>query len=118
MLYQSKITGYGEMAQELWRENMMVLFNDNAPAQLAEIAVLLRPAPLSAEIAVGDTVVIGNRSYLVTAVGEEANHTFESMGHCTLRFEGKDTATLPGEIQLEGQIPPLEKDVDFLILKK
>ncbi len=117
MIYQSTITGCGEMAPELWQENMMVLFNDNAPIQLAEIAVLLWPSELEEDIAVGDRITLGDNTFEVTAVGDEANTTFKSMGHCTLRFDGMSVATLPGEIQLRGKIPQVKAGDQFVIVR-
>ncbi len=103
-MYQSIITGLGEQAMDFREENMLILFADNAPDALAEIAVLHEHKAMpEKEIKAGDSFFIAGEKYLVTAVGREANHTFQTMGHCTLRFDGQDEPNLPGEIQLSGE---------------
>ncbi|NLK35670.1 MAG: PTS sorbitol transporter subunit IIA, partial [Gracilibacteraceae bacterium] len=36
MNYKASITGIGEMALDFLDDNMIIVFNDNAPAELAE----------------------------------------------------------------------------------
>ena len=62
----------------------------------------------------GDVVAIGDVSYIVTAVGEEANKTFSTMGHCTFKFTGKPEVELPGHIELSGEGLPEIKIGDML----
>lgn len=106
-MYRSKITDYGAQAMEFLQEKMMILFQEGAPLELCEVAFLHIGDELQEDIKVGDRFVIGDGSYLVTAIGERANETFRSMGHCTLRFEGRQNVSLPGEIQLLGESPTI-----------
>ncbi len=119
-MYQSIITGLGAQVLDFQEENMLILFADNAPDALAEIAVLHQhQAPPTEEIKIGDQILFGEESYLVTAVGREANHTFQTMGHCTLRFDAQDEPNLPGEIQLSGEkFPTIEVGVKIEIQSK
>lgn len=116
-MYKSKITAFGEQALDFLSENMLILFAENAPSALAEIAVLHSADELKEDIVVGDRLRIGSQSYKVTAVGSEVNHTFRTMGHCTLKFDGRDTADLPGVLELSGAIPDI-KIGDELIIEK
>jgi PTS system glucitol/sorbitol-specific IIA component len=106
MDYLSQITGIGPLALDFLEENILIVFNDNAPPELAELSVLHEPHPLERDIRTGDTVFFGAERYTVTAVGEEANRTFRSMGHCTFKFTGKSEVELPGHIELAGQARP------------
>lgn len=114
MDYRSQITGMGPMALDFLDEDILIVFNDNAPSELAELSVLHRPCPVDRDIRTGDTVLFGEDRYTVTAVGEEANHTFRSMGHCTFKFTGKPETELPGHIELSGQALPDVKVGDML----
>ncbi len=114
MDYKSQITGIGPMALDFLAENMVIVFNDNAPSELAELSILHKECQVDQDIKAGDVVVIGNGSYVVTAVGEEANKTFQTMGHCTLKFTGKQEVELPGHIELLGEGIPEIKIGDML----
>ena len=114
MDYKSQITGMGPMALDFLGENMIIVFNDNAPSELAELSILHKECKVDQDIKVGDVVAIGNGSFLVTAVGEEANKTFQTMGHCTFKFTGKPEVELPGHIELSGEGLPEIKIGDML----
>ncbi|MGI6585652.1 MAG: PTS glucitol/sorbitol transporter subunit IIA [Gracilibacteraceae bacterium] len=106
MNYKASITGIGEMALDFLDDNMIIVFNDNAPAELAEISVLHSIEPVSQDMKAGDILLIGSKEYKITAVGEEANRTFKTMGHCTFKFTGKTEVELPGQVEVEGEILP------------
>lgn len=105
MKFNATITGWGEDALgflEMEEMNCIVLFNDDAPEELAEIAVLHSKSEIYAEPAVGDILIICEKAFNVTAVGEEAKHTLRDLGHCTLSFKGGSEPERPGCIMLEG----------------
>ncbi|MBB6217410.1 PTS system glucitol/sorbitol-specific IIA component [Anaerosolibacter carboniphilus] len=114
MKYQSIITGIGAMALSFLDEKMIILFNENAPAALAEISILHTIEEFLRDIEAGDILVLSGEKYVVTAVGDEANKTFKLMGHCTLKFTGKTEADLPGCIELQGKEIPEIKVGDLL----
>ncbi|WP_182185996.1 PTS glucitol/sorbitol transporter subunit IIA [Pectinatus frisingensis] len=112
MKYDSKITSWGKDAIKLFKElNYLIIFNDDAPPELAEISILHEKAPLYGNILKGDTFIIGEKIFDVTAIGNEAYNTFKELGHATLNFSGENKAPLPGHIVLYGNIPLLEKDI-------
>lgn len=106
MKYSTTITKIGDMALDFLSADFIIIFNDNAPAELAEISVLHTIEAVEQDIKIGDTIIIGGKKYSVTAVGEEANKTFRTMGHCTLKFTGMPEAELPGHIELKGEGNP------------
>lgn len=106
MKYSVKITGIGEMALDFLTENLLIIFNNNAPAELAEISVLHEIGQLNGEVVEGDKITIGKEEYIVTAVGSEANHTLRTMGHVSFRFDGDSSPMLPGAIHLKGENNP------------
>ncbi|MCZ6992359.1 hypothetical protein OH407_23810, partial [Salmonella enterica] len=60
-------------------------------------------------VAAGDILLIGETRLLVTSVGEKANETLHSIGHCTVKADGSTTPQLPGTIHVEEiAIPALD----------
>lgn len=112
MKYSSEITGFGPEAFEFLEPelalNFVIIFNEDAPPELAELAILHKKEKLIAPPAKGDILIVGENVYTITAVGDEVPHTLAELGHCTLAFGGGEEAFRPGCIMLEG--PMLSKD--------
>lgn len=106
MKYKSTVTGIGESVAEFMDGGFIIIFNNNAPQEMADLSVLHTIEKLSQDVQVGDTFAISGKQYTVTAVGNEANYTLREMGHCTLKFDGRDSAELPGHIELRGDGVP------------
>ena len=108
MKYDVSVTGLGDMALAFLDPAMemrfVILFNDDAPAELAELAILHTKAELTEAPAPGDTMKIGEKTYKITAVGDEAIHTLKELGHCTLAFTADTEPYRPGCINLDGEI--------------
>jgi PTS system glucitol/sorbitol-specific IIA component len=107
MEYKTTITKLGETYGEIFEQGMVVVFNENAPEELAELSALHTPAKLPRDVKPGDEVVLGKKRYTVTAVGSEANYTLGKMGHCTFIFTGAAKAELDGHIVLKGDGMPV-----------
>lgn len=114
MKYQVEITGWGQSAMDFLSPdvNLMILFDDTAPAELLDIALVHKVGQVNEEPVVGDTLRICDKEYTITAVGSEAFNTLKEMGHCTLSFSGKSQAQRPGIIELEG---PEMRPEDFFV---
>ena len=112
MKYSAKITGFGPEAFEFLSEeldlNFVIIFNENAPEELAELSILHTISELKEDPAAGDTLRIGSNIYHSTPVGTEAPHTLRTLGHCTLAFGGAAEAYRPGCIMIDG--PRLTRD--------
>lgn len=109
MKYNSKVVALGDMVEELVADaNSIVFFNEDIIDEiLREISVLHTISTVEQEIQKGDTLVIGDNKFEITAVGEVAQKTFKEIGHCTIKFDGLDEVELPGEIQVKGEIPKI-----------
>lgn len=91
MKYQSKIVGLGPDALAFLEDedmNFIIIFNEDAPPELAELSVLHTKAELKEDPAVGDTLKIGNKEFKVSAVGWEAPHTWATWT-LHIRFQGR-----------------------------
>jgi PTS system glucitol/sorbitol-specific IIA component len=112
MKYSATITGFGPEAFEFLEPelalNFVIIFNEEAPPELAELAILHTKEKMIAPPAKGDILMIGENVYTITAVGDEVPSTLAELGHCTLAFGGGEEAFRPGCIMLEG--PMLSKD--------
>jgi PTS system glucitol/sorbitol-specific IIA component len=108
MKYDVTVTGLGSMALEFLNPSMemrfVILFNEDAPAELADLAILHTQGEMTEAPAPGDTMKIGEKTYKVTAVGDEAIHTLATLGHCTLAFTSDTTPYRPGCINLDGEV--------------
>lgn len=89
----------------------IVLFNDGAPAELAEISVLHTRSGVYMTPTAGDQLVIGEKVFDITAVGDEAVKTLEELGHCTVVFKGGTEPERPGCIMVRGEEELVEADL-------
>lgn len=105
MKFQVKVVGHGSEALSFLdnpETKFFILFNEDAPEELAEISVLHTKSEIFEAPAVGDTMKIADKEFIITAVGVEAPYTLREMGHCTINFSGGSEAALPGCIMLAG----------------
>lgn len=113
MKFQVKVVGHGVDALSFLNDtdnSFFILFNENAPEELAEISVLHTFSEVFQEPKAGDTMKIGEKEFKITAVGVEAPYTLRELGHCTVNFGGGEEAALPGCIMLEGSEKVTEAD--------
>ncbi len=116
MKFSVNITGWGEDALMFLSgaedgNGFIVIFNESAPPELKELAILHTQGNLTEDPVLGDTVRICGKSYRITAIGNEALHTLRTLGHCTFSFKGGTEPDNPGYIMLEGSEPLSEADV-------
>ena len=114
MKFHCKITRWGDGALVFLDDphtNFIIIFNDDAPEELVEFSVLHTETEYSEDPAVGDTVIVCDKAFTITAIGDEALHTLKELGHCTLSFKGGDEAERPGCIMLHGDVPFTKDDV-------
>ncbi|MDQ1004437.1 PTS system glucitol/sorbitol-specific IIA component [Neobacillus niacini] len=105
-IYQSTVTEVGSQVELFLQEKMIVLFNESAPSDLREIAVIHQYCPLEDDITVGDELVIGDQSFKITSVGHKVNETMRELGHSTVSFNGSLESDLPGTLCVEDKEVP------------
>jgi PTS system glucitol/sorbitol-specific IIA component len=119
MEYKTTVTKLGDSYGEIFEQGLIVVFNDNAAEELAELSAVHTSAVLPTDVKPGDEVVLGTKRYTVTAVGSEANYTLRKMGHVTFVFTGDNKAELDGHIVLKGDgMPELKSGSPFEIYFK
>ncbi|MDI6601233.1 PTS glucitol/sorbitol transporter subunit IIA [Calorimonas adulescens] len=105
--YLTTVTAVGEQVSELKEANILIIFNEDAPKELAEISVLHTKEELNAEVRPGDILRIDECDYVILDVGDEVNKNLALLGHCCLKFDN-NTGLLPGDVRVDGEIPDIK----------
>jgi PTS system glucitol/sorbitol-specific IIA component len=101
-----QITRLGPLAGEFTAAGVWVLFNESAPEELAEFALLHRGAAPTRPLAPGQQIVIDDARYQILAVGPIANANLAALGHLVLKANGAAEAELPGDVCVEARPLP------------
>ncbi|MGY3717911.1 PTS glucitol/sorbitol transporter subunit IIA [Sutcliffiella cohnii] len=100
-VYETKVNKVGPSVADFLGEKMIILFGENAPAELAEYCLLINVKDVVEDIVPGNVLKLGEKEYKVTAVGDAVRKNLSSLGHITLKFDGSVTPELPGTLYLE-----------------
>lgn len=104
--YKLEIVSIGEMAEELFQEGLLIFFADNAPGELKDVSLVHRHSQLSADVVVGDSILIGQQQYTVLAVGKVVNDNLRNLGHMVVKFNKSTTPENAGDINVDAtQVP-------------
>ncbi|PTL37522.1 PTS glucose transporter subunit IIABC [Alkalicoccus saliphilus] len=115
----STITELGGECDMMKEENMLILFHEDVPQELKEIAVVHNNKNLQNKVESGDYLVLNEEKFEILFVGSKANETLEEMGHATIQFNGQSTSDLPGTICVEAKtIPALEAAQEIKIIRE
>lgn len=107
MKYEVEIVNIGKSVESMLDAGDLIIF-DKCPNEILEdVCIMHTRDQIKATIQIGDTVILGDKKYEITAIGDEAIHTLEEMGHCTFKFTGVDIVELPGQIVLKGNEKPI-----------
>lgn len=101
-IYSTIVKNLGPMVEDFIEEKMIILFNENAPAELAEFCLIHNGNNLTDTIEIGDILQINNTEYKIVAVGSEVQKNLANLGHIALRFNNnEDGESLEGSLYLE-----------------
>lgn len=102
------ITYVGSAAAELIDSGTLIMFNNTAPQELRNIAVIHDKQSDEKDILhKNGKFVINNKEYNIDFVGKVANKNFNVLGHLSVYFNNKDeTGKLPGSIFVSGPVNP------------
>lgn len=106
--YEATVSAVGPLVGEFLASGIVVLFGEGAPAELAEFAVLHHGGRLMGRITKNDTVSFDGMRFRILAVGDIANENLGNLGHLVLKFNGRETPELPGDVCVEAKpLPPI-----------
>mgnify|MGYP000251501795 CR=1 FL=1 len=100
-IYQSIVQNIGSDAAVFIEERMIVLFGEEAPAELVDFCYIINKVPLEDEITVGDILVLDGIEYKITAVGSEVCRNLSNLAHISISFKGLTKAELAGTLYVE-----------------
>lgn len=106
MIFETHVTNIGPEAETFQQEKMLIFFGNEAPATLADYCYNIQLAPSTAEITPGMHFSFNDQSYEITAVGDVVKKNLDDLGHITIRFDGSETAELPGTVYVEDKELP------------
>lgn len=106
-VFNTKVIGTGPLAGEFFQAGMVVLFSDQAPPELRELAVLHSPSDYTGEVRPGQYLWIGNQAFAITAVGDVVNRNLSDLGHAVIKFNGRTAPELPGDLCVEALPVPV-----------
>jgi PTS system glucitol/sorbitol-specific IIA component len=108
LIYENQVKALGKEIASFAGADFIILFGDGAPDELRDYSYTVDVNPINGTIRAGQTLKLGNESFKITCVGEEAPVTLKGLGHCTIRFNGATEAELPGTIYVEAKpVPPI-----------
>lgn len=106
--YETEICAVGALASQFFDEGLVILFAEDAPAELADFAVLHRCARVHGPVEPGDVIELGGQRLRVVGVGEVVNDHLAEFGHVVVKRDGRSLPQLPGDLSCdEGPIPAL-----------
>lgn len=107
MKYEVTVTAIGDSVLSFMKiRNSIIIFDNDVPPAYEGMVVSHTKGEVTADIEVGDTLIMADREYKVTGVGEEANKNLREHGHITLIFGEGRTVEMPGQIALDGKAAP------------
>lgn len=105
-IFEGKVLVIGPLVQEFVDAGILVFFGEGAPPELVEFSIIHDGVLADHDVQIGDIFGINEQEFKVLAVGEVANANFRNLGHIILKFNGKNTPELPGDICVEQQHLP------------
>ena len=106
IIYENQVKAIGSCVDEFQEEGIFIIFGEQAPEELRDYCYSVSVNPIHGKIEAGQTLKIGENTYQITAVGEEAPVTLAGLGHCTINFSGQTEVDLPGTIYVENKPMP------------
>jgi PTS system glucitol/sorbitol-specific IIA component len=103
VVYESSITAVGGQVQAFLDHGLLIFFADESPAELHEMSVRHVPTVADGGPQPGDTIVVGELSAEVLAVGPVVADNLLNLGHLDLKANGQTEAKLPGDVTIATQ---------------
>jgi glucitol/sorbitol PTS system EIIA component len=113
VIYHTWVTQLGNMVAAFTEEKLIILFQDNAPEELADYCILHRGNYVADIIQANDVMVISGEDYKIVGVGDDVQTNLQNLGHITLRFDGSKEGQ-GGSVYLEDVAVPTVQAGDVL----
>jgi len=117
MKYKVNVIEVGSNVNDMLQTGLLILFNKKAPEDLKPYCLITEDNTKTGEIEQGDTLIMGNYNYTITAVGEQANTNLYSLGHVSLCFDSAQEPNLPGHIHLSPEFKNNLTDIKKIVIE-
>jgi len=107
VVYESSVTAVGDEVEAFLSHGLLIFFADESPAELHRMSVRHVAKVADAGPQAGDTIVLGEISMEVLAVGSVVGDNLLQLGHLDLKANGLTEAKLPGDVNVAKQPLPL-----------
>ncbi|AXQ79636.1 PTS sorbitol transporter subunit IIA [Streptococcus chenjunshii] len=115
-IYETEILSIGNDAFSFLSENMLILFGEHVPPELMDFCFKIKVNQITGSIEPGMSMHFGDKSYLITSVGDDVLDNLNNLGHVTVKFDNAINAELPGTIHLRASTAPLPQVGDKIII--
>ena len=105
VVYESTITAVGDQVKAFLDHGLLIFFADESPAELHDMSVRHRVTVAEEGPQAGDTVVLGDTSMELLAVGSVVGDNLLNLGHIDIKANGQTEAKLPGDANVAKQSP-------------
>ncbi len=118
VVYESTVTAVGEQVKAFLDHGMLIFFGHDSPAELHDMSVRHQVTVAEEGPRPGDTIVLGEASMELLAVGPVVGENLLNLGHIDIKANGQTEAKLPGDANVAKQPLPLPSPGDaFRILR-
>jgi len=107
VIYESTITAVGEQVKAFLDHGLLIFFADQSPAELHDMSVRHTATVAEEGPEPGDTIVLGDTSMELLAVGPVVADNLLNLGHIDIKANGLPEAKLPGDANVAKQDLPL-----------
>lgn len=120
IIFETKVVTIGPEALGMIEgANMLILFGEGAPDDLAAFCFIIDNKDLRGTIPVGGKLMIDQSTFLITAVGEVVEKNLRNLGHISIHFDGSTDGSLPGTLHVQAEtLPVLDKGSIIQIFTK
>ena len=103
-IFEAKVIQVGPEAQNMIQDaNMLILFGEEAPEDLAEYCFKIDNKDLLGSIQKGGKLVVDSEEYLITAIGNVVEKNLTGLGHITISFDASEEGSLPGTLHVAAE---------------
>jgi PTS system glucitol/sorbitol-specific IIA component len=115
-VYQSAVTQVGGQVEAFLGHGLLIFFGAGSPPELHDISVLHEADVAEDGPRPGDTILVGDTSLEVLAVGDVVRDNLLNLGHLDLKADGRTDPKLPGDVCVrKGDLPLLAVGDTFRI---
>ncbi|MEE8884961.1 MAG: PTS glucitol/sorbitol transporter subunit IIA [Eubacteriales bacterium] len=106
VIYQNKVKAFGSCISEFADCDFIIIFGEGAPDELKDYCYTVDVNPINGTIQPGQVLHFDDKSYRITAIGDEVPLTLSGLGHCTISFSGKTEPEMAGTLYVENKPKP------------